>query len=120
MRKTIIMLLFLLTPISSNADWSKADTNRQIAFTAVTVLDWSQTRYISKHPDEFHEDFNKYLGEHPTTNKVNNYFLSAILINYGIAYALPDKYRKYWQYASITVEAHFVRKNYQLGIGFDF
>ena len=118
--KNIIAVIVLLLSSSAHADWSKADTNRQIAFTAVTVLDWSQTRYISKHPDVFYEDFNKYLGEHPTTNKVNNYFLSAMLINYYIAYALPDKYRKYWQYASISVETHFVRNNYQLGIGFDF
>jgi hypothetical protein len=118
--KNIIAILGIMLSFPIQADWSKADTNRQLVFTGVAILDWSQTRYISKHPDEFYEDFNKYLGKHPTTNKVNNYFMSAIIINYGIAYALPDRYRKYWQRSSIIVETYFVARNYRLGIGFDF
>ena len=116
--KTLIILMILF-PTISQADWSNGDTNRQLAFTGVLMLDWAQTRYIANNPIEFQED-NKILGRHPTISRVNGYFASAALIHWGISYALPPSARKVWQNISIAVEAGKVGRNFEIGIGMDF
>lgn len=114
-----LLILMILFPAISQADWSKNDTNRQLAFTGVLILDWAQTRYIANNPVEF-EEKNTVIGKHPTLGRVNGYFASAALIHWGISYALPPGARKVWQNVSIAVEAGQVGRNIQLGIGMDF
>jgi hypothetical protein len=118
-RMKYMAILMMLFSITAEADWSRADTTRQSIFTGVLALDWAQTRYIAKHPDEFHE-INTILGEHPTTGRVDKYFASATLIHWGASYVLPDKYRAIWQNVSIGFEAGVVARNINLGIGFKF
>lgn len=114
-----IAILLILFSASANADWTNADTKHQAIFTGVLALDWAQTRYIAKHPDEFQE-INTILGDHPTLGRVDGYFASLALIHFGISYLLPDRWRPVWQYVSIGFEAGIVTRNYKLGVGFDF
>ena len=52
-----------------------------LALLALSILllclDWSQTRYIAKHLDRFHET-NVILGRAPTLSAVNAYFAACI------------------------------------------
>jgi hypothetical protein len=121
--KTILAVLLLL-PAVSPADWSSADTTRQVLFTTVLALDWAQTRYIATHPEN-HREKNPIIGEHPTTGRVDGYFASSALIHWSVSYLLPDKYlgikwRSIWQNISIGVETGVVARNYRMGVGFNF
>lgn len=116
--KTLALILLLFST-TAHAEWSEKDTQRQLIFTGLAALDWGQTRYIAKHPDEYYER-NPLLGAHPTTGRVDGYFTSSILLHWGISAMLPDKWRKYWQYTGIAVETGAVANNYSLGIRLDF
>lgn len=87
---------------------------------AAIVADWGQTRYIAHHPVEYHETFNPVLGEHPSTGKVDKWFIGALVVNNGIMIALPKKHRPYYAGAVIAVETYFVVSNNHIGIKMDF
>lgn len=121
--KTLFLILAVLFLSSCagkwGADWSQADTNRQIGYTVLHMADWSQTRYIARHPKEYHE-VNPVLGRHPSVGKVNTYFAVTGLANIWVSGALSPKYRKWWQYFCIGFEGGVVAHNASIGIKFDF
>lgn len=120
---TRIVALFLATMIWAGvaraADWTRTDSAFQIASSALIVADWAQTREIAKHPERWRET-NLILGEHPSRGKVNAYFAACLVGNAAIAYALPAPYRRWWQIATVVVEAGYVAHNYHLGIRVSF
>ena len=115
MRMIIVFMLFLST---AGADWSSGDTNRQLAFTALQMVDWAQTREIARNPD-FYET-NPILGKYPSSTEVDVYFAATTLGHYLVSQALPSDYRKVWQYVWIGVQAGYVTHNYQMGVRIDF
>jgi len=84
------------------------------------MADWGQTRYIAHHPDQYYEAFNPILGNHPSTRKVDAWFLGALAVNNGIMIVLPKKHRPYYAGAVTAVETYFVISNNQIGIKVDF
>jgi hypothetical protein len=108
-----------LRPETWGKDWTREDTYRQVAVSALLVVDWAQTRWIVKHPYQFYE-INHFLGEHPSVGKINNYFAASILGHAAISYILPSDWRKGWQYVWIGVELEYVRRNYHIGVKVDF
>ena len=96
----------------------KAD-NYQFAANSLLVIDWLQTRDIAD-SDEFTEK-NKILGKYPASNKVNKYFLTAIVLNNIIGeYLLPPPYRKYFYIGVISTQSVVVTRNYSAGVRFRF
>lgn len=93
MKKLLILLVLLLMPTTGSASdlypWSWPDTLGQLGVTAVTALDWGQTRYISAHPTICFEA-NPVLGVHPSMQKVDIYFPAVILLELGVSYAAPE------------------------------
>jgi len=83
------------------------------------AADWGQTRYISSHPDQFHER-NLLMGMHPSVGKVDAYFVGYLLAHNGVMIALPKKYRPYYAGAVTAYEAHLVIQNNSIGIKVDF
>ena len=130
--------LFLLLVLSGAAraeglnldPWTREDTYRQAALTALLVVDWGQTRYLVKHPIDpvqangtynwRAEGYNRFLGEHPSLGRVNSYFLAAIVGHAAISYVLPCSLRHGWQYVWIGIEANTVERNHHIGIKMDF
>ncbi len=96
-------------------EWTKEDTQRQLAFTAAQLLDWKQTRHTVNNPCNFVEQ-NPFLGPHPTRSAVNNYFLITTFGNYFIARALPNPYRKYFQMYCIFEEINCTGNNINIGV----
>jgi succinyl-CoA synthetase alpha subunit len=48
--KSILPLFFLLsTSFAHAAEWTQADTAREVTYQVIAAMDWMQTRYISKH-----------------------------------------------------------------------
>lgn len=108
--------------------WTAEDTAWQSGVIALKLMDWSQTRYIAKHPNEYYE-INPILGRHPSTSDVDLYFAGSILLHTAIAMALPPKAtvmgydinpRRIFQAVQIGLNGVCVAHNLSIGIGFDF
>ena len=99
--------------------WTGADIARQAAYTTLHAIDWKMTQHIAENPDH-HAESNKILGEHPSVSEVNRYFAITGLLHAGVSHFLPSKYRRIWQYTTITFEAGVVSGNYRLRGGFHF
>lgn len=110
----------LSNAFKDQSSWSSDDINRQLIYGFLHGADWAQTRTIAKNPDRFYET-NPILGEHPSSGKVNNYFLSTLLAHTLIANSLNSEWRKIFQNAGIGVEAGFSGRNkVKFGIGMTF
>ncbi len=115
-----LLALFLIfvslpSPASALDPWTKTDTAFQLTWTAMHVLDWSQTRRIAKEPDRFCE-LNPILGRHPTTRQVDRYMAAGTVLNAAVAYALPKPYRRAWQIVSIGMTGYCVTLNFRIGL----
>ena len=123
MERFKMFLIVMLVLITSNAfafdKWSKVDYSLAAAALTVDTIDWLQTRYIADHPNKFYE-LNPIIGRHPSTEKVNTYFISTILIGAGIAYVLPSKWRKVWLGSCTAIELGVTAHNFDVGIGLRF
>ncbi|HEX4584804.1 MAG TPA: hypothetical protein VH183_08230 [Burkholderiaceae bacterium] len=120
MRLFIGIALVLVSAQAHAADsWSNADLMRQGIFTAVEIIDWGQTRYLAKHPDRYHE-INPFLGQHPSVGRVDTLFSVSLVANAGVTWVLPARYRPYWQWGRIGIEAGLIAHNARIGIRMDF
>lgn len=97
--------------------WTVENKAMFAADFVLTGLDYSQTKYISKHPDEFYEK-NTLLGKHPSESKVNTYFPLYFAAKSIVTFALPDPYCMIWQGALIGADSYYVIHNNSIGIGF--
>ena len=109
-------------------NWDRDDTEWQVASITLGVADWLQTRYISKHPDEYRE-MNKVLGDHPSLDEVDLYFGSVIVAHTLLSMALPPEAevfdykinpRRICQSIWIGVEGVTVVRNIAIGIKFEY
>jgi len=114
---TFFLIYFLGVPIAQ-AEWDKYDTSLMITSNLLLIIDWSQTRYIVKHPERFSEE-NPILGRHPSIGKVNTYFITSILVNSAVGYILPNPYRKYWFGIISGIELYTIGKNINCGVRFN-
>ncbi len=99
--------------------WSKTDTNREILWQGVNVIDWGQTRYIAKHPEKYQEN-NPIIGKHPSTGAVDIYMASSALLHPIAAAYLKPKYRKWFQYITIGMSGGCVLNNVNIGVKIGF
>jgi len=104
---------------TTNREWSREDTYRQVAVTSLMMVDYFQTMEIARNPDKYHEN-NPILGEHPSEAEVTAYFLMSYAVTSGISIMLPDNFRPWWQYLIIGVEGGAVANNFSIGLGFGF
>lgn len=123
-----LLILFLLSPSISSADWTKIDTAFQVGYSILHVIDWGTTRDISKNPDRFHEN-NPILGKHPSVGKVDTYFIATLIGHTTVSYLLPDKLnvfglnirpRRTWQVGWIGIEGWHIRRNIKAGVKINF
>lgn len=91
----------------------------QATVTALLVADWGQTRYIARSPD-YHESWNRILGEYPTVGEVDRYFAASIILYNVTAYYLPPKWSKILSYSVGLVEISAIGNNAMIGVKFDF
>lgn len=99
-------------------DFSLEDWQRQIAYTAVHLADWQQTRRIARNPAWV--ETNPILGPKPRQVEVNRYFAGTLVGHYLIAQALPVGPRRAFQEGTFTLQVSVVKSNYNLGVGLNF
>ena len=123
--KTLILTILLLLPISANAwerkpenRWTWGDTIREAAYLQLTVMDWGQTRYIAR--SLVYKESNRLLGENPTKEEVDRFFVVNILLHGAVSYALPRRWREGWQYVTIGVRFNTVQHNHSIGVKIEF
>ena len=116
--KTLVAAIVIALPVYANAatNWTSADTARELAFDAASLVDMGQTHYIGDNPQHWQE-LNPILGSHPSSAKINEYFVGEMAGHYLISYLLPEEYRSYWQTGTLVLELGVVGRNYNLGIG---
>jgi hypothetical protein len=117
--KVIAVLLFLLPSLCFAGDWDRTDYVLLTAASVGTYIDWRQTQYIARHPDQFRET-NRALGDHPTVTQVNVYFARTSVLTGALAYFIPSEYRKMYLGLIAAVEIDATARNRRLGIKFSF
>ena len=136
MRKSLALVCFLLLFVTSSAfawspsadktlekeaRWDHWDTAIELAYFAAHIADWGQTRSIANHCQVgTYYETNPILGECPTVQTVNAYFLGTALLHAGVAYMLPKKYRRIFQSTTIAAQVGVVSSNASIGIQMHF
>ena len=113
-----VMLAFSSAAIGAEEWFGSLNRNEIIAetvFVGLAVLDWNQTLQIAKHPDRYSET-NPVIGNHPSTERVNLLMPAGIALHALVTYALPRKYRPFWQYVWIGEETACVYQNWKSGL----
>ena len=121
--QTILLASIALFSCESKAadPWTDKQVNLGIAWGVLQAIDYSQTRYIAKHPDKFYEkESARYMGEHPSVSRVTNHFIVTTTVNLAIMHYLPSNYRTPFQYIMIGYTGGAVLHNYRIGIKLDF
>ena len=119
--RILALLLALLPAVAHADDWSAADKALLGAALTAIAIDYAQTRFISEHPHDFHEQGNKFfLGSHPSVGRVNTYFAAYALTTVGMAYVLPSDYRKLYLGGITLYETYLVVNNHRIGIRASF
>ena|SRR6266496_5740917 len=120
MRLFLTLLLFV-SALAQAEPWDTTDKVFGGAALVTTMIDWGQTRYIAKHPDRFWEvGSSRFIGEHPSVGKVNNYFAASTLFYGTAANLLPSVYRKVLLGGVVVMRVDVISKNYSLGIKINF
>lgn len=121
--------IFVLLLLSSSAfadEWRDADTYREVAFQALNIVDWGQTRYTSKHPERFKENDAGVggsawlIGEHPSTTDVDRLMVMSAILHPIISYYLPHGWRETFQGVSIGLKLDATTGNATAGVKFEF
>jgi hypothetical protein len=128
--KSIIPIILILTSTQVFA-FDNWNTEEKLFWGFKTVgmyIDYEQTKYISDHPDEYHEKYGVFwLGKHPSKDKVTLVFAGSYIIQTGIVHILPRdadvfgykiKPRRIFQSFSVGVTSFNVGNNFRIGIGF--
>lgn len=103
---------------SAEDQWTAADTVRQTVATGLAVVDWAQTKYISRscrNGGRFSEG-NEVLGSCPNQRRVDTYMGFAVILQTVIAWSLKRSWRESFQYGVVGVEAVVVFRNNSAGV----
>ena len=111
----LVAFIFISTPAYA---WTKADTQRQLIYSTLHVIDWGQTRYIATHDDYY--ETNLFLGKQPSMQEVDTYFAATLAGLALVSYLLPPDWRKIWQVVWIGARFKTVADNYSLGVNIHF
>jgi len=115
----VTILLLGLSECVTADDWTRADTTRQIVYTALLAADAATTIDIGNHPEvEESVSLTRHiLGANPEPLETAAYFSVLGLANYAIARQLPaGKWRSGFQTLSAITSGQYVVNNWKLGL----
>ncbi len=103
------------TAAEDPARWTATDTALQVAFGALLLTDWAQTRNtLARTPGGMPEG-NPLLGAHPSELRLDGYFLGALLLHTTVARLLPHPWRTVWQIGWVGAEGVVAARNFSVG-----
>jgi hypothetical protein len=117
-----LLCLFSCAAHAGSSSWETTDTLMLSGVAAVVVLDWGQTRNLTHQPreKEYFEKTNFTLPAHPTTAQVDRSFALGLAATAGLAYVLPQDYRRWFLGVALVVETTTVVHNHQIGLHLQF
>ena len=120
-RATVFLLGLIAALSAAGADWSEADTKRQIYFTVAALGDYTTTRNMTHRYDEgFYESWTGVFGSHPTTRQVDTFFILWIPGHFLIAQKLNPEWRPAWQWGGAIAHTLATIHNRQIGLKLEF
>lgn len=118
MGKMIAVILLAFAGAAHARDWTASEKAWAAAWLATRAADWSQTRYIARHPEQFRET-NQFLPDHPSLGEVNRHFIVSTALMFAAAHYLPQ-YRTRLLQVYVVVGAGYVVHNIGIGVRFQF
>ena len=117
--KHATILILLLISTNTHADFNNGWF---WASNAAMVADYSTTLSISR--QEGYEEAapltKKFIGENPTTGRVQKYFASRLIINAIVQYAAPPKVSRFINQVQTVVHFSAAANNYRIGLRFSY
>ena len=113
------LVLFSTTILADNRAWTGEEKAWLGTAATFTVADWATTRDLTRRYNEGYYENNPILGKHPSTGRVDLYFVTAGLLGYAIADNL-DQNRKLFLQGWTAVEIFYVNRNLNLGLKMKF
>jgi len=114
-------LFIFFSGAAAAQEWTRTDILMLTGAMGLSLVDWGQTRDMVKRPasEGYHEN-NPLLPTHPTAADVNRAALIGLAGTAGLAYVLPQTYRRWFLGAVIVIETGVVARNHQIGLRVSF
>lgn len=109
---TTILCLTCFQPLTP------AETEKQLAYTALHFIDYRQTLAIRT--TDTVKETNPILGPKPTRTVTSLYFATTLVAHWVVTYTLPPNYREPWQNGTILLQLAVTSRNAQLGLTLNF
>jgi hypothetical protein len=121
MKQFLVGTLLLISTgvFADNRAWTGEEKAWLGTAVAFTVTDWATTRNLSRRYNEGYYENNPILGKHPSTGRVDLYFVSAGLLGYAIADNL-DQNRKLFLQGWTAVGIFYTNRNLGIGLKMKF
>jgi hypothetical protein len=95
------------------------DLYRELAFQALLIADWKQTRQIARAPDRYFER-NPILGNHPSVGRVDTYLFAAASYTGLLQQTFRRSGASNFNSSRIAIQANVVKQNYEIGLNVRF
>jgi hypothetical protein len=120
--KTILALLFAVFSHAAQAwdSWTPEQRRWYMASNAMLVADWAITRDMTRRYHEGYYERNIVLGRYPSRDRLDLYFVSALIGHYFIADSLSNDWRTVYLQVVTAVEAGAVANNLSIGLRLRF
>lgn len=119
MKKLLMTLLLLATPLHAADPWSNADIYREVACITLNLADSATTDKILGESDRAME-MNPFIGPHPSRNTIWAVGIGSSIFHALVTHYIPANYRPAWQYSWISIKVLTVGNNLHVGIGLQF
>jgi hypothetical protein len=114
-----VLVLFSTATLADNRAWTGEEKAWLGTAVVFTVTDWATTRNLSRRYNEGYYENNPILGKHPSTGRVDLYFVSAGLLGYAIADNLNQN-RKLFLQGWTAVGIFYTNRNLGIGLKMKF
>lgn len=102
-------------------DWGQTrDLVRRQSKACFTVSTQTKTETACFFSPAYREASNPFLPAHPTSAQVDKSFAIGMALTAGMAYVLPQTYRRWFLGGVIIIEAGTVIHNHHIGLNVDF
>ena len=123
MKQRLVFFLLFLLPVSVYAgfnDWTQEQQNWYVVSNLVTLADWATTRDLTRRYHEGYHENNRFLGQYPTRQRVDQHFLTVLVAHYFVADSLSSRNRTLYLQVFTISQTAVVANNLRIGLNIRF